>query len=94
MIATECTHIYIPNPEEIVCHRETMCELMAVLSTCTETQQERLLLYALEGMSLAEIANYCGCSKYAVRDSIVAVRKNIKNFSNSAPRNAIFGLIG
>ncbi len=80
IIATECTHIHIPTPEEIICHRETMCELMAVLATCTEVQQERFLLYALEGMSLAEIALYCGCSKAAVRDSIVAVRKKYQDF--------------
>lgn len=75
IIATECTHIYIPTPEEILCHRETMMELMAVLTSCTEVQQERFLLYALEGMSFSEIAMYCGCSKGSVQDSILAVRK-------------------
>lgn len=80
IIATECNHIYTPTPEEILCHRETMCELMAVLASCTEVQQERFLLYALEGMSFSEIAMYCGCSKYAVRDSIVAVRKKYQDF--------------
>lgn len=80
IIASECKHIYSPTPEEILCHRETMCELMAVLASCTETQRERFLLYALEGMSFTEIALYCGCSKYAVRDSIVAVRKKYQDF--------------
>ena len=47
IIATECTHIYIPTPEEIVCRRETMSELMTVLASCTAVQQERFLLYAL-----------------------------------------------
>lgn len=75
VIATECTHIHIPTPEEILCHRETMCELMAVLASCTETQQERFLLYALEGMSFSEIALYCGCSKRSVQESIESVRK-------------------
>ena len=80
IIATECTHIYIPTPEEIVCRRETMRELMTVLASCTETQQERFLLYALEGMSLSEIALYCGCSKNAVYESISAVRKKYQLF--------------
>lgn len=80
IIATECSHIHIPTPEEILCHRETMCELMAVLATCTEVQQERFLLYALEGISLAEIALYCGCSKNAVMQSILSVRKKYQSF--------------
>ena len=75
IIATECTHIYLPTPEEIICHRETMSELMAVLASCTEVQQERFLLYALEDMSLSEIALYCGCSKTSVHESVEAVRK-------------------
>ena len=80
VIATQCTHIHIPTPEEIVCRRETMSELMAVLASCTETQQERFWLYALEDMSLSEIAIYCGCSKAAVWDSITAVRKKYQDF--------------
>lgn len=80
IIATECRHIYSPTPEEIVCRRETMCELMEVLAGCTETQQERFLLYALEGMSFSEIALYCGCSKTSVYESIAAVRKKYQDF--------------
>ena len=80
IIATECSHIYSPTPEEILCHRETMCELMAVLATCTEVQQERFLLYALGGMSFSEIALYCGCSKGSVQESISAVRKKYQIF--------------
>lgn len=80
IIATECSRIYNPTPEEIVCRRETMSELMAVLASCTEVQQERFLLYALEDMSLSEIAMYCGCSKAAVWDSITAVRKKYQDF--------------
>ena len=80
IIATECSHIYTPTPEEILCHRETMCELMAVLASCTETHRERFLLYALEGMSFSEIANYCGCTKNAVYESISVVRKKYKLF--------------
>ena len=36
---------------------------MAVLDTCTEAQRRRFLLYALDGLSLAEIGVLCGCSK-------------------------------
>ena len=45
---------------------ETLHELMAVLDTCTEAQRRRFLLYALDGLSLAEIGVLCGCSKVAV----------------------------
>ena len=41
-------------------------ELMAVLDTCTEAQRRRFLLYALDGLTLAEIGTVCGCSKVAV----------------------------
>ncbi len=57
-----------------------MSELMAVLASCTKTQQERFLLYALEGMSFSEIAVYCGCSKTSVYESIAAVRKKYQDF--------------
>lgn len=90
IIATECRHIYSPTPEEILCHRETMCELMAVLVTCTEVQQERFLLYALKSMSFSEIAMYCGCSKNAVMQSISAVRKKYQLFSNSICTKCVF----
>lgn len=39
-----------------------------------------ILLYALDGLSYAQIAARFGCSKYAVRDSIMAVRKIFKTF--------------
>ena len=51
---------------------ETLHELMAVLDTCTEAQRRRFLLYALEGLSLAEIGVLCGCSKVAVYQSVEA----------------------
>ena len=36
---------------------ETLGELMAVLDTCTEAQRRRFLLYALDGLTLAEIGD-------------------------------------
>ena len=46
---------------------------MAVLDTCTEAQRRRFLLYALDGLTLAEIGTVCGCSKVAVYQSVEAV---------------------
>ena len=80
IIATEGRLPYYATPEELVCQRETLDEILAVLALCTDTQRERFLLYALYDFSYVEIAEMCGCSKYAVRDSIMAVRKNFKKF--------------
>ena len=54
-----------------------------VLDTCTEAQRRRFLLYALDGLSLAEIGVLCGCSKVAVYQSVEAVRKKFINFFES-----------
>ena len=78
IIATEGRLPYCATPEELVCQRETLDEILAVLALCTDTQRERFLLYALYDFSYVEIAKMCGCSKYAVRDSIMAVRKIFK----------------
>ena len=78
IISTEGRLPYCATPEELVCQRETMDEILAVLALCTPTQRERFLLYALYDFSYVEIAEMCGCSKYAVRDSIMAVRKIFK----------------
>ena len=71
---------YGETPEEYLCRMETLHELMAVLDTCTEAQRRRFLLYALDGLSLAEIGVLCGCSKVAVYQSVEAVRKKFINF--------------
>ena len=78
IIATEGRLPYCADPEELVCQRETLDEILAVLALCTDTQRERFLLYVLYDFSYVEIAEMCGCSKYAVRDSIMAVRKIFK----------------
>ena len=80
IISTEGRLSYCATPEELVCQRETLDEILAVLALCTPTQRERFLLYALYDFSYAEIAEMCGCPKYAVRDSIVAVRKIFQTF--------------
>ena len=75
IIATEGRLPYCATPEELVCQRETLDEILAVLALCTDTQRERFLLYALDDFNCAEIGKMCGCSKQAVQLSIEAVRK-------------------
>ena len=83
IITTEGVGVYGETPEEYLCRMETLHELMAVLDTCTEAQRRRFLLYALDGLSLAEIGVLCGCSKVAVYQSVEAVRKKFINFFES-----------
>ncbi len=71
---------YQETPEEAVCRRETLDEIMSILELCTDTQRERFLLYALLDLSYAEIAKMCGCTKSTVQTSINAVRKNFQKF--------------
>ena len=68
------------TPEDLACQQETLDEIFSVLDTCTETQRERFLLFALDGFSYAEIGRMCGCSKEAVHLSIEAVRKKFLKF--------------
>ena len=75
IINTEGRLPYCATPEELVCQRETLDEILAVLALCTDTQRERFLLYALYDFNCAEIGEMCGCSKQAVQLSIEAVRK-------------------
>ena len=80
IISAEGRLPYCATPEELVCRRETLNEILAVLALRTPTRRERFLLYALHDFGYAEIAKMCGCSKYVVRDSIVVVRKIFQTF--------------
>ena len=80
IITTEGRLPYCATPEELVCQRETLDELLAVLALCTDTQRERFLLYALDGLSFSEIAEIYGCTKGSVQTSINAVRKIFRKF--------------
>lgn len=78
VIVHECSRSYYETPEDWLCRKETLLEIMAVLENCTEKQRKRFLLFALEGLSCSQIGNVCGCSKSAVLRSIEAVRKKVK----------------
>ena len=80
IIAAEGRLPYCATPEELICQRETLDEILAVLALCTPTQRERFLLYALDGLSFSEIAEMYGCTKGSVQTSINAVRKIFRKF--------------
>ena len=80
IIAAEGRLPYCATPEELICQRETLDEILAVLALCTPTQREQFLLYALYDFSYAEIAKMCGCTKGSVQTSINAVRKIFRKF--------------
>lgn len=77
---TEAAGACSETPEEYVCRKETLKELLSALARCTDTQQRRFRLYALDGLTYEQIAKLDGCSKAAVQDSIEAVRKKVKKF--------------
>ena len=80
IIAAEGRLHYCATPEDVICQRETLNEIMAVLALCTEKQRERFLLHALYDLSYAEVGKLCGCSKGAVGKSIAAVKNIFKKF--------------
>lgn len=80
IVANECSRSYYETPEEWLCRKETLHEIITALESCTEIQCKRFLLFALNGLSYSDIGKWYGCSKYAVRDSIEAVRKRCKDF--------------
>jgi len=89
IVATEGLLPYQPTVEDIVCQRDSLAALLSVLDTCTVIQRERFLLYALYEYTYDEIGAMYGCSKYAVRDSIEAVRKIFKKFLQIDPTNGL-----
>ena len=78
IVATEGVGIYGETPEDYLCRMETLGELM-------EAQRRRFLLYALDGLTFAEIGTVCGCSKVSVYESIDAVRKKFLKFFANYP---------
>jgi RNA polymerase sigma factor (sigma-70 family) len=81
---------YSETPEQWLCRKETLFEIIVALESCTEIQRQRFLLFALEGLSYSEIGKLCGCSKYAVRDSIEAVRRKCRDFFENGPHETGF----
>ena len=80
IITTEGRLPYCATPEELLCQRETLDEILSVLALCTPTQQERFLLHALYDLSYTEIAEIYGCTKVSVCRSIMGVRKKFFKF--------------
>ena len=87
IVVTEGRLPYSETPEQYVCRMETRREILAVLALCTEKQRERFLLHALYDLSYEEVGKICGCSIYAVRDSIEAVRKIFRTFFKNRPHD-------
>ena len=89
IVATEGLLPCQTTPEDIVCQRETLAQLLSILDSCTAVQRERFLLYAIYEYTYDEIGAMYSCSKYAVRDSIEAVRKIFKKYLQIDPTNGL-----
>lgn len=78
IIASESSMPTQESPEDAICRKETLSEILSILDSCTAAQRKRFLLYAIYGLSYSEIGEVCGCSKIAVFQSVEAVRKKCK----------------
>ena len=85
IITTEGVGVYGETPEEYLCRMETLHELMAPLYSSAASDVYKRQLYALDGLTLAEIGTVCGCSKVSVHESIDAVRKKFLKFFANYP---------
>ncbi len=93
IIVHECNRSLYETPDQWLCRKETLQEIMTALESCAEVQRQRFLLFAMEGLSYSEIAKRCGCSKAAVQDSIEALRKKCREFLNTDPTKRNFRAI-
>ena len=78
------------TPEDLACQQETLDEIFSVLDTCTPTQRERFLLFALDGFGYTEIGMMQGCSRESVYESIQAVRRKFLKFFSNHPDSGLF----
>ena len=75
------------TPEEVLEQKQLREEVYAALMQlpAIQAQRRRFLLYALDGLTFAEIGTVCGCSKVSVYESIDAVRKKFLKFFANYP---------
>ena len=82
---TEGVGVYSETPEEYLCRKETLDELLSVLDSCTEAQRRRFLLYALDGLSYAEIAPFAAAPSMRYAIPLWQSEKFFKKFYGTAP---------
>ena len=87
---TEGVGVFSETPEDYLCRKETLDELLSVLDRCTEAQRRRFLLYALDGMSYAEIAALYGCSKVSILRALKRSERKSKNIGRVTLTNKRF----
>ena len=90
ILLRESSYPYCETPEQWYIRNATMAAIHTALASCTKTQRERFLLFAMEGLSYSAIAKRQNCSKYAVRDSIEAAQKKIQTFLKNRPHESYF----
>lgn len=90
LIVNECLDNKQETPEQWIERQEWIGLIRRTLAACTSVQRERFLMFALDGLSYAEIAALQGCSKYAVRDSILVVRKKFQRILKNRPHESPF----
>ena len=69
----------LENIEETVIMRDSLRDIFAIVSNCTEKQRRRFMLHVVHHYTIAEIAHYEGCKPRCVRYSIRKVVDKIIN---------------
>lgn len=91
IIAKESHHhsIYMETPEETYFRKEKFKAVYETLATCTPIQRERFLLYALDGLSFAEIAPAPGllqvCRKRFSGSRRQKIQKLLMDYPHESP---------
>ncbi len=66
-----------PSPEELACKREELRELFSLLPRISELKQRAFVLVAINGMSLVDAAELLGARPAAVRQRVLAARREL-----------------
>ena len=77
IIAPRAALPYCATPEELVCQRETLDEILAVLALCTHTQRER---FCSMRCTISAMRRLPRCAVVPKPQSISALRPSAKSF--------------
>lgn len=66
-----------PSPEELACKREELRELFSLLPHLSELKQRAFVLVAINGMSLVDAAELLNARPEAVRQRVLAARREL-----------------
>lgn len=72
------------GPEALILRKQEADELRRALEMLSEKEARRLVLHAVEGISVKGVAQIEGCSERAVKYSLAHARKKLHKFLGQA----------